>query len=56
MSGGSTFIPGIVDYMEQALELPITVVGDVENAVALGGVKFFEDMHYLGNLLGIKLD
>ena len=56
MSGGSTFIPGIVDYMEQALELPITVVSDVENAVALGGVKFFDDMHYLGNLLGIKLD
>ena len=56
MSGGSTFIPGIVDYMEQALELPITVVADVENAVALGGVKFFDDMHYLGNLLGIKLD
>ena len=56
MSGGSTFIPGIVDYMEQALELPIAVVSDVENAVALGGVKFFDDMHYLGNLLGIKLD
>lgn len=56
ISGGSTNIPGLVDYMEQALELPITVVGDVENAVALGGVKFFDDMHYLGNLLGIRLD
>ena len=56
MSGGSTYIPGRVDYMEQALELPITVVTDVENAVALGGIKFFDDMHYLGNLLGIRLD
>ena len=56
MSGGSTYIPGLVDYMEQALELPITVVTDVENAVALGGIKFFDDMHYLGNLLGIRLD
>lgn len=56
ISGGSTYIPGLVDYIEQALELPVTVVSDVENAVALGGVKFFDDMHYLGNLLGIKLD
>ena len=56
VSGGSTYIPGLVDYIEQALELPVTVVSDVENAVALGGVKFFDDMHYLGNLLGIKLD
>ncbi len=56
ISGGSTHVPGVVDYIEQALELPVTVVADVENAVALGGVKFFDDMHYLGNLLGIKLD
>lgn len=56
ISGGSTHIPGLVDYIEQALELPVTVVADVENAVALGGVKFFDDMHYLGNLLGIRLD
>ena len=56
ISGGSPHIPGLVDYIEQALELPVTVVADVENAVALGGVKFFDDMHYLGNLLGIRLD
>lgn len=56
ISGGSTHIPGVVDYIEQALELPVTVVADVENAVALGGAKFFDDMHYLGNLLGIRLD
>lgn len=56
ISGGSTHIPGVVDYIEQAIELPVTVLGDVDNAVALGGQKFFEDKNLLSNLLGIRLD
>ncbi len=56
LSGGSTHIPGLIEYIEQALELPVTVMPDVENCVALGGTKFFEDKILLGNLLGVKLD
>lgn len=56
ISGGSTHIPGLVDYVEQAIELPVTVLDDVDNCVAVGGAKFFEDKIMLSNLLGVKLD
>ncbi len=56
ISGGSTHIPGVVEYIEQALELPVTVLEDVDSAVAIGGGKFFDNKKLLGDLLGVKLD
>lgn len=56
VTGGSSRIPGLIEYMEQAFELPLTPLYDGENSVALGGAKFLDDRQLLGNLLGIKLD
>lgn len=56
MTGGSTHIPGLTEYVEQALELPVTLLHDVENGVAIGGGKFFDNKAQLSDLLGVKLD
>ncbi|MDE6302441.1 MAG: rod shape-determining protein, partial [Clostridia bacterium] len=55
VTGGSMHIPGLHEYLEQALELPITILRDLENAVAAGGAKFFDNKVLLGDMLGIKL-
>lgn len=56
VSGGSTHIPGLIEYMEQAFELPLTPLYDRENCVAVGGAKFLDDRRLLGDLLGIRLE
>ncbi len=55
VTGGSLHIPGLLQYLEQALELPITLLRDMDNAVASGGAKFFDNKVLLGDMLGIKL-
>lgn len=48
-------IPGMIEYLESALELPVTLLRDGENAVAIGGAKFFDNKDLLGDMLGIRL-
>lgn len=55
ISGGSTHIPGLTEYIEQALELPVTSLTDVEHAVAVGGAKFYDNRTMLGDMLGVRL-
>ena len=55
VSGGSLHIPGLIEYLEQALELPVTPLKDVENAIAIGGARFFEERDLLSDMLGVKL-
>lgn len=56
VSGGSMHIPGIADYLEQALELPVTALKDIDNAVAIGGARFFDNKDMLSDMLGVKLN
>ncbi len=56
VTGGSSHIPGLIEYMEQAFELPLTPLYDGENCVAIGGAKFLEDRGLLSDLLGVRLD
>ena len=56
ITGGSSHIPGLIEYMEQAFELPLTPLYDAENCVSLGAMKFLDDKKLLGDLLGVKLD
>lgn len=56
MSGGSTHIPGLSEYFEQALELPVILLKDTENAVAIGGGKFLDNKKLLSDYVGIRLD
>ncbi len=55
VSGGSLHIPGLIEYIEQALELAITPLKDVDNAVAIGGGVFFENKDLLSTMLGVRL-
>ena len=56
VSGGSLHTPGLVDYLAQALELPVTPLQDLDNAVAIGGARFFENKDMLADMLGVKLN
>ncbi len=56
ISGGTTHMPGFVPYIEQALELPVTLLGNPDSAVAIGGGEFITNKELLGDLLNIKLD
>jgi len=55
VSGGSLHIPGLLDYLTQAFELPVTPMNDIENAIAIGGSKFFDNKNLLSDMLGVKL-
>ena len=55
VSGGSLHIPGLIEYLEQALELPVTPLKDIENAIAIGGARFFDEKNLLSDMLGVKL-
>ncbi len=56
ITGGSSRIPGLIEYMERTFELPLTSLYDADSCVALGGVKFFDDRKMLSDLIGISLD
>lgn len=55
LTGGSTRIPGLVTYVEQALELPVIQLQDIDHAVAIGGAKFFDNKDLLSDMLGVKI-
>ena len=56
VTGGSSHVPGLIEYMEQAFELPLTPLYDAENCVAIGGAKFLDDKVLLSDLLGIHIE
>ena len=56
ISGGSSKIPGLIEYISTSLALPVTALEDVENACAVGGARFFEDKSLLSDMLGVRLD
>lgn len=56
ITGGSTEIPGLIQYIEQALELPVIRIQDGESAVAKGGAKFFDNKDLLSDMLGVKIN
>lgn len=56
LTGGSSRIPGLQEYLEQAFELPLTPLYDGPSSVAIGGAKFLDDKRFLSDLLGVKLD
>lgn len=56
LTGGSSRIPGLQEYLEQAFELPLTPLYDGPASVAIGGAKFLDDKRFLSDLLGVKLD
>ena len=56
ITGASSQIAGLSQYLADRLGLYCTVLDDVENAAAIGGGKFLDDMATLSSLIGVQLD
>lgn len=55
LSGASCVIPGLKEYFSARLNgLPVSLVDEPENAVAIGGGKLLSDRALLASLLGVK--
>lgn len=55
ISGASSKIPGLKEFIAEMLDLTVTPLDNVESAVAIGGGYFFADKKALNELLGIKI-
>ncbi len=56
ISGGTSELPGLIDYLGVRLCLPVTQLKDYDNAVTLGGGVLLEDGKMLNTLLNMKID
>ena len=56
ISGGSSQIAGLKQYMANQLSLVVTALDDVENAVAIGTDMLSSDKQLLSDLIGVKVD
>lgn len=56
ISGGSSELPGIVDYISVRIGLPVTQLQDYDNAVSLGGGQLINDYKFLSELLNMKIN
>ena len=56
ITGGSSQISGLNQYLADRLGLYSTTLEDVENGVTLGGGKFLDDVKKLGALIGVDFD
>lgn len=55
LCGGSSAMPGLAEYLSARLSgLPVTVLDEAENAVAIGAGKLLSDRTLLSSLLGVK--
>lgn len=55
ISGGSSELPGILEYISVRIGLPVTQLQDYDNAVALGGGQLINDSKFLSELLNMKI-
>ncbi len=56
ISGGTSELPGLIEYLGVRLYLPITQLKDYDNAAALGGGVLLEDGKALSQMLNMKVD
>lgn len=56
ISGGTSELPGLIEYLGVRLYLPITQLKDYDNAAALGGGLLLEDGKALSQMLNMKVD
>ncbi len=56
LSGGTSELPGIAEYISRGLGIPVIPLRDYDNAVVLGGGRLMEDSKLLSSLLNMKLD
>lgn len=54
LSGGTAKLVGIREYVEQAVGLPVNVINDPINAVALGGERLMGDKKRIKAILNLK--
>ena len=56
ISGGTSELPGLIEYLGVRLYLPMTQLNDYDNAAALGGGVLLEDGKALSQMLNMKVD
>ncbi|MGN0795715.1 MAG: rod shape-determining protein, partial [Christensenellales bacterium] len=56
ITGGSSQIAGLNQYLADRMGLYSTMMDDVENGVVLGGGKFLDSMNDFGTLIGVDLN
>ena len=56
ISGGTSELPGLIEYLGVRLYLPIMQLKDYDNAAALGGGVLLEDGKALSQMLNMKVD
>lgn len=54
LCGGSAYMPGLADYIERKLEIPVNVPDMPETAAAMGALGFFRDKERLAGFLNIE--
>lgn len=52
--GGTAKMPGLTEYISVRLDLPVTELVDITEAVAIGGGRLIDDRSLLNSLLNLK--
>ncbi|MEG1612858.1 MAG: rod shape-determining protein [Clostridia bacterium] len=56
ISGGTSELPGLIEYISIRLGLAVTQLQDFDNAVAFGGGVLLNDRKLLSEMLNLKID
>ena len=54
LCGGTAYMPGLADYFERKLEVPVTVPDMPETAAAMGALGFYRDKERLAAFLNVE--
>jgi Actin-like ATPase involved in cell morphogenesis len=55
LSGGTSELPGLIEYLSVRLGLPVTQLMDYDNAAAIGGGRLIDDRELLASMLNLKI-
>ena len=54
LCGGSAYLPGLAEYIDKKLDLPVRVPDMPENAAAVGALGFFSDREAMAGFLNVE--
>lgn len=54
LCGGTAYMPGLADYIERKLDIPVRVPDMPETAAAMGALGFFRDAERLAGFLNVE--
>ena len=54
LCGGTAYMPGLADYIERKLEIPVYVPDMPETAAAMGALGFYRDKERLASFINVE--